>query len=378
MSRGLLHRTVAADGRSSLFDPAELDALKLGRANRREGELHTVIATAITKVDDQALLVRGVPLVDLVVDGATFSDLVDHLWATPADEPWPVADPGLVTPVAGLEGLRCLVAAASAGDSLRHDRSPRSVRAAGRRMITVMAHGLPVQSSRPSRPSNSSRSSNPSRRAAAKESLSGAVWRRQATRRGTAGQRRALDVAMALLVDHGLASSTFAARIAASVRADPYSVVSAGLGVFGGSLHGAASAAVHQLLADAAARGDAAAAVGDVLRDTGRLPGFGHTIYTVQDPRYAALMAAVVEGWADDPRLTHVYRVRDVVAERRAVIPNVDLALGSLTWLAGMDHSAGETIFAISRSAGWVAHAIEEYGETALRFRPRARYLGEG
>ena len=47
VSRGLIHRTVAMDGRSSLFDPAELDALKLGRVDRTEGELRTIIATGI-------------------------------------------------------------------------------------------------------------------------------------------------------------------------------------------------------------------------------------------------------------------------------------------------------------------------------------------
>ena len=87
-------------------------------------------------------------------------------------------------------------------------------------------------------------------------------------------------------------------------------------------------------------------------------------------------MALVVEAWADDPRLQHVYNVRDVVGERRADIPNSDLALGAFTWLSGMDPTAGELIFSISRTAGWLAHAMEEYDETALRFRPRARYLG--
>lgn len=358
VSRGLLHRTVAMDGRSSLFDPAELDALKLGRTDRTEGELRTVIATGVTRVDDQALLVRGEPLVDLVGAGASFIDLVDRIWQAPAGEPWPEADPSLTTELPGLDGLRTVVAAASASDVLRHDLSPHGVRAAGRRIITAIGHGLPVQ------------------RSGRDTTLAAAVWRRLTSRRGSASERRAVEVAMTLLIDHGMASSTFAARIAASVRADPYSVVSAGLGVLGGPLHGAASAAVHDLFATAARFDDAARAVGDSLRDNGRLPGFGHTIYTVQDPRYGTLMTAIIDAWADDPRLQHVYRVRDVVAERRPEIPNVDLALGALTWLADMEPQAGETIFAIARSAGWLAHATEEYEEPALRFRPRARYVG--
>lgn len=152
--------------------------------------------------------------------------------------------------------------------------------------------------------------------------------------------------------------------------------MSTGLGVISGPLHGVASAAVQELFAESARLGDAAQTVGDVVRLSGRVPGFGHTLCTQQDPRYSALMTPVVEAWADDPRLKQVYRVRDVVGARRDEFPNVDLAMGAFTWLAGMAPNAGETIFAIARTAGWLAHAVEERDEAPLRFRPRARYLG--
>lgn len=358
VSRGVLHRQVALDGRTSLFDPAELDAIRLGKRDRSEGELRTVIATAVTQVNDDALLVRGRDLIALVGQGHSFTSIVDLLWMSPADETWPDADPELASPLAGIDGLRSIIAAASASDPLRHDLSPRSVRSSGRRMITAMAHGLTPMGQ------------------GADASLSAALWRRLTKRRGTAKERAALDVALALLADHGLATSTFAARIAASVRSDPYSVVVSGLGAIGGPLHGAASADVHGLFAETQRVNDATQAVGEVLRQLGRVPGFGHSVYTRQDPRYSPLMTLVIDAWADDPRLQHVYQVRDVVGARRDDIPNVDLALGAFTWLAGMQPQAGETIFAIARTAGWLAHAVEEYDEAPLRFRPRARYLG--
>lgn len=358
VSRGILHRQVALDGRTSLFDPAELEAVRQGKRDRTEGELRTVIATSVTKVSDEGLFVRGHDLIALVSDQMGFTAIADLLWLTPEDESWPEPEPDLTTSLGGVVGLRSVLALASASDPLRHDLSPRSVRAAGRRMITAMAHGLPPHAKGSDR------------------SISSALWRRLTARRGTARERAALDVALALLADHGLAASTFAARIAASVRADPYSVVGSGLGVIGGPLHGAASASVHELFAESARLGDATQAVGETLRLHGRVPGFGHTLYTQQDPRYSSLMTLVIEAWADDPRLQHVYRVRDVVGARRDEFPNVDLALGAFTWLAGMQASAGETIFAIGRTAGWLAHAVEEYDEAPLRFRPRARYLG--
>jgi len=225
-------------------------------------------------------------------------------------------------------------------------------------MIVAMVRGLPPQGR------------------GADRTLASSLWRRLTKRRGSEAQRIALGAALALLSDHGLAASTFAARIAASVRADPYSVVTAGLGVMGGPLHGGASAAVHELLDETARHGDAAQALGDALRAHGHIPGFGHSVYTRQDPRFGSLMRLVIEGWSDDPRLETVYAVRDLVAAKRDAMANVDLAIGSLTWLAGMPAAAGETIFAIARTAGWLAHALEEYDEAPLRFRPRARYLG--
>ena len=87
-------------------------------------------------------------------------------------------------------------------------------------------------------------------------------------------------------------------------------------------------------------------------------------------------MSQIVAGWADDERLNTVFRVRDVIAERSDAVPNVDLALGALSYLAGMPANAGEAIFAIARTAGWIAHAMEEYEEKPVRFRPRARYIG--
>ncbi|MEM9133011.1 MAG: citrate synthase [Actinomycetota bacterium] len=390
VSRGLLARQVASDGRTSMFDPADVDRLRGGR--RDEGEVNTLIATGITRVDDRTLRIRGEDLIGRLHGGLGFEAAVELLWATPdgeaaavADEGWPTT--GIGTGVAGfgpleaggpeeaglLDGLRITTALCSAADPLRHELSPRSVRAVGRRLITALANGLP--------PTTGTVSERPS-----PNDVATVVWSRLAAAPATttaarapeAGRRRirAVEVALALLVDHGLAGSTFAARIAASVRADPYAVVGAGLGALGGRLHGAAGAAVHDLLVDGERRGDTAAALGQARRRLGYLPGVGHSVYTEQDPRYGALMATLVDAWGDDPRLVNVYRLRDLIGERTDAIPNIDLALGSLTYLAGMPSGGGEAVFAIARTAGWLAHAMEEYEEKPLRFRARAKYTG--
>ena len=88
VSRGLLPRQVADDGRTSLFDPADVERLRLGRRPESDGELHTQIATSLTRVDDRSLWIRGHDLVALVSDGARFTDVVDVLWGSPPEETW--------------------------------------------------------------------------------------------------------------------------------------------------------------------------------------------------------------------------------------------------------------------------------------------------
>ena len=375
VSRGALHRRVDMDGRTSLFDPAEVEALRQGRRAKTDGELHTQIATAITHVTDAALMIRGQDLIALVADAAPFSDVVDVLWESPASDAWPqvtaseavTADEVRATDAVGtLDDLRITVALASKRDPMRHDLSDASIRSAGRALITGMVTNLPALQPAP----DHGEADDPAR------PLAAAMWTRLTDRPAQPEEVRALDGALSLLVDHGLAGSTFAARIAASVRADPYSVVSAGLGALGGVAHGAASILVHELFAEAERLGDAAIAVGDAQRRLGRIPGFGHTIYTSQDPRFGALMRLIIDAYGPDPRIQHAYRVRDIVAARTDALPNIDLAIGALTWLAGMPAHAGEVIFAIARTAGWLAHAMEEYSEAPLRFRPKARYIG--
>ena len=113
VSRGLLHRTVAIDGRSSLFDASEIDAFRLGKADKTEGELRTVITTSITHVNDDALLIRGRDLIKLVADQHTFLEIVDLLWQSPDDEPWPSPDPTISTELGGIDGLRSALAGAA-------------------------------------------------------------------------------------------------------------------------------------------------------------------------------------------------------------------------------------------------------------------------
>ena len=372
VSRGLLQRTVALDGRTSLFERSEVEALRTGRNSGSAGELRTILSTSITKIAEGSVLIRGRNLVDEVSRGAGFSDIADLIWeadnkgiwsnlfAASEAPDWPLGDIDL----SPLDRLRVAVALASSRDPFRLDLSPPVVRRTGPRLIKAMIDCFAFRGE-----------PNPNPTDAFGMVVAVALWPRLSPSKPTTLQLRCLDVTLALMADHGLAASTFAARVAASTRADPYAVVGAGLGAIGGPLHGAASAGVHRALRSIEVGGELEVAPGAATA-LGPMAGFGHTIYRNVDPRYGLLLELVTEAWSDDPRLDALEEYRRLVAERTEAAPNVDLGLGLLTYLAGMKSDAGEVIFAISRTAGWIGHAMEEYEERPLRLRPKGHYVG--
>ena len=172
-----------------------------------------------------------------------------------------------------------IAAALAAGDELRLELRPAAVTAAGRSLIAGLVDCLP-------RPGPPRRGPAPP----AGPPLRGRLDRRPAVGWAVrldpeAGLVGVLDAALVLLADHELAASTVAARVAASVRADPYAVVSAGLATVSGTLHGGASLGIEALLDEIDRPGRAAAVVGARLRRGERLRGFGHRLYPDGDPR---------------------------------------------------------------------------------------------
>jgi citrate synthase len=250
--------------------------------------------------------------------------------------------------------LRVIVAAAAAADPLRFDTTPTAVIATGRQLIATMVQALPARSG-----------GLPLRQMSLAEQL----WRRLTTDPPTDTGLRALNAAMVLLADHDLAASTLAARVAASTRAHPYAVVSAGLAALDGPLHGAASSLSYALLEEAVSGPDPLAAVSAGLRSGGPVPGFGHPLYPDGDPRATALFELIDDG----PVRRTALELADVMRTRSGNAANIDLALAALTLHHHMPADAGEAIFAVARTAGWLAHALEEYSERPSRFRPTGR-----
>jgi citrate synthase len=249
-----------------------------------------------------------------------------------------------------------IVARAAAADPLRADLRPPAVRATARRLIATMVDGLP-------------RAGEP-----AGDYIAARLWSRLHPAPPTLAQMRLLDAALILLADHELALSALAARVAASAHADPYLVVLAGLSAQGGALHGGAGAAVERLLAGIADADAAPAAIGERLAAGEALPGFGHVVYTGRDPRADVLLALLEDAQPDRRRLAVARAVLGAAGRHDGPAPNVDFALGAMTDCLHLEPGAAEAIFAVARTAGLIAHGLEEYPHQ-LRFRARAVYL---
>jgi len=365
VSRGLLRRQRGVGGRESVFDAAEVEALATrSRRGGRAGALEVVLASAITSLEGDRLRYRGHDAAELAAS-ASFEAVAEFLWSGDAEvlatrPRWaPVeADASLSGDADPINRFRVAVAAAAVQDELRYDLEARAVAAAGRRAIMAMVGALPTG------------------RAVHGRAVGGRLWSGLTAMRPTTAHLRLIDATLVLLADHDLAVSTLAARIAASARADPYSVVSSGLGVLAGSLHGAAGRQVVALFVEVGEPGRAARVVGERLREGERLPGLGHQVYRERDPRAAFLLPQLASLRLLPGRWEVVEAVLAVAEDRLDVPVNVDFALGALAFGAGMRADAVEAMFAVARSAGWLAHAVEEYGEAPLRFRPRAAYTG--
>ncbi len=188
------------------------------------------------------------------------------------------------------------------------------------------------------------------------------------------GARAALSAALVLCADHELNVSTFAARCVASAEATPWDAAIAGLAAAKGRRHGGEALRLEALLRESTAVGPAAA-VAAWLRRGERLPGFGHRLYPAGDPRGVELLALAERAAPASPALRRVLALRTAAHELTGELPNVDFGLATLAAALRLPAGAPQALFALGRTIGWVAHAIEEYGRGAL-IRPRARYVG--
>jgi citrate synthase len=189
--------------------------------------------------------------------------------------------------------------------------------------------------------------------------------------RGWRAARAADDVraALVLCADHELNASAFTARVVAATDAPLPNALLAALFALEGRRHGGASREVSAFL-DEVERVGARRACERALTDRGRAPGFsGHSLYPHGDPRAVELLRRL-DLAAREPAAKAI-----AFMTKRGGEPTIELALAALAHRLRLGRDGAFALFALGRSAGWVAHALEAAASGRL-IRPRARYVG--
>jgi citrate synthase len=368
VSRGQLQAHRPSDARVSLFHPDEVERLQARPVRAIRPELS--IPSAVTLIRPDGLYYRGVDAISLAT-ARNYEQVAELLWHGPADgsHTWQALEAGiaaqLALPADGLpiERLQAAVALMAVADPLRYDVTPTAVLRVAPGLVTAMAAWVSASAqtvhSPPGQPP---------------QVLAATLSARLSARPPSAALIRAVNAAMILLADHELAASTVAVRIAAAARAPVYGCIAAGLGVLQGPWHGGTSLRAEDLLAQIRSPQQANAVIRAHLSRGDPLWGFGQPVYNSGDPRAAALLRLILSSAPARPRTT-INRILAFTAENSLPPPNIDFALAALAYCWSLSRGAGQAIFAVARTAGWIAHAIEEY-ERKASYRIRATYTG--
>jgi citrate synthase len=187
-----------------------------------------------------------------------------------------------------------------------------------------------------------------------------------------------LDVAYVLHADHGMNASTFSARVTIATLSDMYSAITSAIGTLKGPLHGGANEGVIHMLEEIGSEDKVDAWLDDALAQKKKIMGIGHRVYKVLDPRAPHLrnMAAKLTEQLGEPKWIRMSeRIASVMKEKKGLNANVDFYSATVYYSLGIPTDMFTPIFAISRTAGWTAHVLEQLSDNRL-YRPLSEYVG--
>ncbi len=196
---------------------------------------------------------------------------------------------------------------------------------------------------------------------------------------------RAMDVLFILHADHEQNCGTTAMRVVGSSNADPYSSAAAAASALYGPLHGGANEAVVRMLSEIGSIENVPAFIQSVKDGEGRLMGFGHRVYKNYDPRAKIIKQTaydVFDVTGKNPLLDIALKLEEVALQDpyfvdRKLYPNVDFYSGLIYQAMGFPVDMFTVLFAIPRTAGWLAHWQELLADKDQKIsRPRQWYVG--
>jgi citrate synthase len=198
---------------------------------------------------------------------------------------------------------------------------------------------------------------------------------------------KALDVLFILHADHEQNCSTNAMRSVGSSQVDPFSALAGACAALYGPLHGGANEAVLRMLTEIGSVQNIPAFIARVKKGEGRLMGFGHRVYKNFDPRgkvIKRLADEVFEVTGRNPLIDIALELERIAREdeyfiKRKLYPNVDFYSGIIYQAMGLPVDMFPVLFAIPRTAGWIAQWLEMVVDEEQKIaRPRQIYLGSG
>lgn len=187
------------------------------------------------------------------------------------------------------------------------------------------------------------------------------------------------DTALVLHADHELNCSAFSTRVTSSSLSDLHSAVVSAIGTLKGPLHGGANTAVMKMLREIGTIDRAKEFVIAALDGKQKVMGIGHRVYKNGDPR-AKILKKISEKLTKDAGRPELYQISVLIDQtmfdQKGLMPNVDFYSATVYDSMGILGDLFTPIFAVSRIAGWCAHAMEQYSKNRI-YRPRGQYIGK-
>lgn len=372
VSRGLI-RSEAAGGktRARRYHREDVERLKQRQAQRRDPEQAAstaldwgaaLLESELTLIADGHLYYRGKDACQLA-QTATIEQVAALLWtgdletdlfegtgdAASSSKLHRIAEQfGDYPP---FERFQALLPIAALDDLAAYDLRPLSVVQTGVRilnLLTTIAADQPV-------------------RASISNTLA------QTWTRDDQNATRLLNMALILCADHELNVSSFTARCVASAGSTPYSAVIAGLAALQGAKHGGSTERVMAMVQEISS--NVRAGLASRIKRGESLPGFRHPLYPDGDPRGRLLLDSLTAAYPDSETVQTAHAIIDEAASLIGEHPNIDFALVTLALALNLPEGAPIALFALGRTVGWIAHALEQYSIDRL-IRPRAKYVG--
>jgi citrate synthase len=363
VSRGLVRSERGMNQRSRVYHRLDLERLKQRKRIRQQpsaemsSALHwgsPLLESSLTLIADGQMFYRGKEATALALS-RTFLEVATWFWAGH----WEVPASGHSMPAPKEHNreptllFHEALLRAAMSEPLGYDFSPPNLLETGIHILFLFLQIL-------------TRKLNPKVRETAREL-------RKAWCPEKADADRIINAALVLCIDHELNVSSFTARVVCSAGTSIYEVVSAALCALRGSRHGGGIERATKLLVEMQGLSSVRGFLLQRIRAGIEIPGFGHPLYPDGDPRAAKLFDLLGKYFATDARswLELVGSIARALKRK----PNIDLALAVCSLSLQLPSHAAFALFALGRTAGWIAHAAEQ-AQSGRLIRPRARYTG--